>query len=214
MMQSAGRKGGHSATELDPRPRREQLRSGPLLRRLTVAAAREAADRDLAELEERMRKNMLPRPAAPPWSAPVPIWRTRLASQIAVARGEGIGYQVELPSMRHLNTLLRQRFTLICAHAATPLAWSRSRAADIGRIIHVTCPVGKAYASMLVARSEREKAPPVDFGFAATRSREGGAAAVAERAARYGLTTIASFKNLSKASSDRRRRTRGRAWAS
>ncbi|CAK0841938.1 unnamed protein product, partial [Prorocentrum cordatum] len=169
LFKGPGRLGGYAATELDSRPRLEQLRQ-PLARRCSVREAEEAAALDLKELEERLRRS-------------------------------------EHPSMEAFREWLLHCLALVRAFQAAPLAWSRSREADIGRIIHVMRPIGTCYATVLTTRAEKEKAAPNDFGFVPRRRRpnrsRGGAlvvtAVVAERAAHFGLAATASFKDLSKA---------------
>ncbi|CAK0812178.1 unnamed protein product, partial [Prorocentrum cordatum] len=201
LLKGPGRLGGYAATELDTRPYLEQLRP-PLARCCSALAAEEAVKQDLKELEQRLRKRMQPRRAAPPWSAPVPVWRMCLEPLTAAALGGGIGYRSEPPSMKAFRERMLHCLALVRVFQAAPLAWSRSRAADIGRIIHVMCPIGKCYTSVLAARAQKGKAAPNDFGFVSRRSRDGAlvvAAVVAERAAHFGLTALTSFKDLSKA---------------
>ncbi|CAK0820009.1 unnamed protein product [Prorocentrum cordatum] len=123
---------------------------------------------------------------------------------------EGRNPARESPRLEHTAAARRQMMQSVgCkgGYSATeldqrPYREQLRQAADIGRIIHVTCPVGKAYTSVLMARPVREKASPMDFGLVPRRSREGAlvtTAVVAERAAHYGLTTITSFRDLSKA---------------
>ncbi|CAK0892534.1 unnamed protein product, partial [Prorocentrum cordatum] len=116
--------------------------------------------------------------------------------------GEGIGYRSEPPSTKALRERLLHCLALVHVFQAAPLAWPSSRAADIGRVIHVMCPIGNCYATVLTTRAEKEMAAPNDFGFAPGRSRDGApvvTAVVAERAARFGFAAITSFKDLSKA---------------
>ncbi|CAK0808263.1 unnamed protein product, partial [Prorocentrum cordatum] len=116
--------------------------------------------------------------------------------------GQGIGYRAGPPSMEVFRGRMLRCLALVRLFKTAPLAWPRSRAADVVRVIHMMHPVGKGYTSVLAARAQKVKAAPNDFGFAPRRSRGGAlavAAAVAERAARYGLAALASFKDLSKA---------------
>ncbi|CAK0909733.1 unnamed protein product, partial [Prorocentrum cordatum] len=201
LLKSPGRLGGYAATELDARPYLEQLRPPPA-RCCSVLDAEEAALEDLGELEERMRRRTQPRRAAPPRSAPVPAWRMRSAPPIAARHGDGRRLQGGAPEHEGLRERMLHCLALARVFKTAPPAWSRSRAADIGRIIHVMRPAGKGYASALAARAQKAKAAPNDFGFAPRRSRDGALAvtsAVAERAAHYGLTALTSFKDLSKA---------------
>ncbi|CAK0789469.1 unnamed protein product, partial [Prorocentrum cordatum] len=120
----------------------------------------------------------------------------------AVAQGGGIGYRSEPPSMKAFRERMLHCLALVRVFQAAPLAWSRSRAADIGRIIHVMRPIGKCYTSVLAARAQKEKAAPNDVGFVPRGSRDGAlavAAVVAERAAHFGLAALTSFKDLGKA---------------
>ena len=200
-MAAEGKKGGYSAVRLGD-DIAEVIRPAPIAPVIPWNEAQALAVKDMARLEAALLRAPLRR-AAPSWSAPVAAWRMLLApGQLARQPRGGVGLVHEPPAAPCFREVLAAVLALTRFFAAPPLVWSRSLAVEVGRIIHVMCPVGKCYFSSLLRRGPGVCQPAREHGFLRRRSREAALAvmhATQWRLDLAGFCVLSSFKDLSKA---------------